>query len=140
MSTNTSKYTYAAFASDVIALAAGEIELTAELSAKLSAKASDLLTAQTKKAEYNAAHPSKSKPKGASAETMAKANAIAAVLSDVPMTAAEISDACHTNYTALQVANAAKYIEGIKTCSVVREVVNKKGLKAEKEYTAYSIG
>ena len=140
MSTNTSKYTYAAFASDVIALAAGEIELTGELAAKLTAKANDLLTAQVKKAEYNATHKSTKAPKGASAETMAKADAIREVLTAEPMTAAEISAAVGTDYTALQVANAVKYIEGVKSCKVVRETVNAKGLKAQKEYTAYSIG
>lgn len=140
MSTNTSKYTYAAFASDVIALAAGEIELTDELSAKLTAKASDLLSAQVKKAEYNATHKSTKAPKGASAETMAKADAIRKVLTATPMTAAEISAAVGTEYTALQVANAVKYIEGVKSCKVVRDTVNAKGLKAQKEYTAYSIG
>lgn len=142
MSTNTTstKYTYAAFASDVIALAAGEIELTAELSAKLTAKASDLLTAQVKKAEYNAAHKSTKAPKGASPETKAKADAIRKVLNTTPMTAAEISTAVGTDYTALQVANAVKYIEGVKSCKVIRDTVNAKGLKAQKEYTAYTIG
>ena len=140
MSTNTSKYTYAAFASDVIALSAGEIELTDELAAKLTAKANDLLTAQVKKAEYNATHKSTKAPKGASAETMAKADAIRKVLNATPMTAAEISTAVGTDYTALQVANAVKYIEGVKSCKVVRDTVNAKGLKAQKEYTAYAIG
>ncbi len=140
MSTATSKYTYAAFASDVIALANGEIELTAELAAKLSAKASDLLTAQAKKAEYNATHKSTKAPKGASAETMAKADAIRKVLNSTPMTASEISTAVGADYTALQVANAVKYIDGAQSCKVVRETVNGKGLKAQKEYTAYFIG
>lgn len=140
MSTTTSKYTYASFASDVIALANGEIELTADLAAKLTAKANDLLTAQVKKAEYNAAHKSTKAPKGASAETKAKADAIRKVLNTTPMTAAEISAAVGTDYTALQVANAVKYIEGVKSCKVVRDTVNAKGLKAQKEYTAYAIG
>lgn len=140
MEKTTSKYTYAKFAEDVIRVANGEVQLTAELSARLTAKANDLLTAQVKKAEYNAAHKSTKTPKGASAETKAKADAIAAVLSATPMTAAEISAAVGTEYTALQVANAVKYIDGAKSCKVIRDTVNAKGLKAQKEYTAYFIG
>lgn len=140
MPTATSKYTYTDFASDVIKLANGEIELTADLSAKLTAKATDLRTSQMKKAEYNATHKSTKAPKGASAETMNKANAIGKVLSNNPMTAAEISAVVGTEYTALQVANAVKYIDNVKSCKVVRETVNAKGLKAQKEYTAYYIG
>lgn len=140
MSTNTtSKYTYAAFARDVMGVVNGEIELTAELSAKMSAKANDLLTAQEKKAEYNATHPSKTKPKGASPETTERANNIRAILSAEPMTAAEISAKLGVDYSALQVANAVKYISGVKSCKVVRTTTNAKGLKAQKEYTAYSV-
>lgn len=139
--TNTStKYTYADFARDVIASLNGEIEMTPAKAQAMKNKATDLLTAQVKKAEYNAAHPSKTKPKGASEETRAKAEAIAKVLTAEPMTAAEISKAANTEYTALQVANAAKYIPGIKSCKVVRATVNAKGLRAEREYTAYCIG
>lgn len=138
--TSNAKYTYATFASDVMKLADGEIELTTELAAKLKAKASDLLAAQLAKAEYNATHKSSKAPKGASSETMAKANTIKTVLSDTPMTAAEISTAVGTDFTALQVANAVKYINGVKSCKVVRDTVNAKGLKAQKEYTAYFIG
>ena len=56
------------------------------------------------------------------------------------MTAAEINAALGTDYTALQVANAVKYIEGAKASKVIRKTTNAKGLTAEKEYTAYSIG
>lgn len=139
--TNTStKYTYADFGRDIIALAKGELTLTPELSVNLIAKASALVTAQERKAEYNAKHPSKSKPKGASPETRAKADAIAAVLTAEPMTAAEISEAVGVKYSALQVANAIKYIEGVSSVKVVRSVLNTKGLRSEREYTAYYIG
>ncbi len=137
---NKTSYTYAMFASDVIAILDGDKELTAELTALMRDKASDLLDQQVKKAAYNAAHPKKNAAKGASAETQAKANTIAKVLSVKPMTAAEISAACGVDYTALQVANACKYIEGVKSCKVIRQTVNAKGLKSEKEYTAYFIG
>ena len=110
---STSKYTYSMFASDVIAIADGEIEITAELAEKLKAKAGDLLAAQTAKAAYNAAHKAERAPKGASAETKAKADAIGAVLSSTPMTTAEINAAIGKDFTALQVANAVKYIAGV---------------------------
>lgn len=138
--TNTSRYTYTTFANDVLALLNGEIEVTDALRERMTEKANALLTAQANKAAYNAAHPKKGTAKGASAETKAKAEAIKSVLGAEPMTAAEINAALGADYTALQVANAVKFIEGVKTSKVVRSTVNGKGLKAEKEYTAYSIG
>lgn len=139
--TNTStKYTYADFARDVIASLDGEIEMTPAKAQAMRDKAVDLLNAQVKKAEYNATHKSAKAPKGASPETRAKADAIAKVLTAEPMTATEISQAVGTEYTALQVANAVKYIDGVKSVKVVRFVVNAKGLCSEREYTAYCIG
>lgn len=138
--TTTSRYTYAQFAADVIAVMNGEVEITADLREKMTAKAADLANAQAKKAEYNAAHPKKSAAKGASAETKAKADAIKGVLGTDPMTAAEINKALGADYTALQVANAVKFIEGIQSSKVVRETVNGKGLRQQKEYTAYFVG
>ena len=140
MNKTTSRYTYAAFASDVIALLNGEIEVTDALKERMTAKASDLMAAQANKAAYNAAHPKKGTAKGASAETLAKAEAIKGVLSASPMTAAEINAALGSDYTALQVANAVKFIEGVVSSKVIRTTVNSKGLKADREYTAYSIG
>lgn len=140
MATTTSRYTYAMFASEVIGIVNGEIELTPSIIERVTAKATDLANAQAKKAEYNATHPKKSGAKGASAETKAKAEAIKTVLSAEPMTAAEINKALGEGYTALQVANAVKFIEGVQSCKVVRTTVNGKGLKADKEYTAYFIG
>ena len=140
MVTTTSRYTYAMFASEVIGIVNGEIELTPSIIERVTAKATDLANAQAKKAEYNATHPKKSSAKGASAETKAKAEAIKTVLSAEPMTAAEINKALGEDYTALQVANAVKFIEGVQSCKVVRTTVNGKGLKADKEYTAYFIG
>ena len=137
--TNT-KYTYADFARDVIAAINGEIKMTPAKAQNMKDKATDLLNAQIKKAEYNAAHKSSKTPKGASAETRAKADTIAKVLSSTPMTAAEISKATGTDYTALQVANAVKYIEGATSVKVIRATINSKGLRSEREYTAYCIG
>ena len=138
--TTTSRYTYAQFAADVIAVMNGEVEITADLREKMTAKAADLANAQAKKAEYNANHPKKNSAKGASAETKAKAEAIKGVLGADPMTAAEINKALGADYTALQVANAVKFIEGIQSCKVVRDTVNGKGLRQQKEYTAYFVG
>ena len=138
--TTTSRYTYAQFAADVIAVMNGEIEITADLREKMTAKAADLANAQAKKAEYNANHPKKATAKGTSAETKAKAEAIKGVLGADPMTAAEINKALGADYTALQVANAVKFIEGIQSCKVVRDTVNGKGLRQQKEYTAYFVG
>lgn len=140
MTKTNSRYTYAMFASEVIGIVHGEIELSADVVERVTAKALDLANAQARKAEYNATHPKKSSAKGASAETKAKADAIAKVLTAEPMTAAEINTALGTDYTALQVANAIKFVDGAKSCKVIRKTTNAKGLTAEKEYTAYSIG
>ena len=136
----TSKYTYKQFGLDIIALAKGELELTPEVSIRLMEKAQALVNAQESKAAYNATHPKKSTAKGASAATMEKANAIKSVLTASPMTAAEINAALGTDYTALQVANAVKYIEGVTSEKIVRTVTNSKGLTSEKEYTGYKVG
>lgn len=136
----TTRYTYSQFAADVMAVVNGEVEITADLRDKMTAKAADLLAAQTKKAEYNATHPKKNAAKGASAATKEKADAISKVLGADPMTASEINSALGADYTALQVANAVKFIEGVQSTKVVRESVNSKGLRQQKEYTAYFIG
>ncbi|DAT81345.1 MAG TPA: hypothetical protein [Caudoviricetes sp.] len=136
----TSKYTYKQFGLDIIALAKGELELTPEVSIRLMEKAQALVNAQESKAAYNATHPKKSTAKGASAATMEKANAIKSVLTASPMTAAEINAALGTDYTALQVANAVKYIDGVTSEKVVRTVTNSKGLTSQKEYTGYKVG
>ena len=132
-------YTYSQFANDVIAVVNGEIELTEELRENISAKANDLAVQQFKKAEYAKEHPSKTKAKGASEKTKALAEAIKGVLTFEPMTASEIAVALDTELTALQVANAVKYIERVTSSKVVREAVGKNGLRSEKLYTAYAI-
>lgn len=138
--TTTSKYTYKQFGLDIIALAKGELELSPEVTMRLMEKAQALVNAQESKAAYNATHPKKSTAKGASAATMEKANAIKSVLTASPMTAAEINAALGTDYTALQVANAVKYIDGVTSEKVVRTVTNSKGLTSQKEYTGYKVG
>lgn len=141
MPNTTSKYTYAQFAAEVIGIVNDEVEITAEVAARVSAKARDLLTQQERKAQYNAEHKSERTPKGASEATKALATIIGGVLDATPKTAAEISVLVgNPALSALNVANACKYIPNCQSCKVVREMTNKKGLKAEKEYTAYFIG
>lgn len=71
------------------------------------------------------------------AEKRARVQAIAKVLGTEPMTMREINAALGTDYTALQVANAVKYIPGAESCKVWRMVANSRGEKVEREYTAY---
>lgn len=131
-------YTYSAFALDVIAMLNGETVKTD--TETMLEKAEALLQAQLNKAAYNATHPRKSTAKGPSEKTAAVMAAIKPVLGAEPMTAADINTALGTTYTALQVANAVKYIDGVTACKVVRTTTNAKGLKADKEYTAYKLG
>ena len=72
----------------------------------------------------------------ASEETAARARIIEPVLSDVPLTAAEINAALGTDYTALQVAVAVKLISGAGTTTVKRRI-STGGVDTEKDYTAY---
>lgn len=90
-----------------------------------------------KRAEYSKEHRKPATKKGPTEETKAVAAEIGAVLTDTPMTTAEINDVLGTDYTPLRVANAAKFIPGVVTAKVVRPTVNKAGLRSEKEYTAY---
>ena len=102
------RYTYAAYAKEVIAIVNGEIEVTDEIRARVAEKSAALLAAQEAKAAYNATHPKKNTAKGASEATKEKAAAVQSVLTATPMTAAEINAALGTDYTALQDANAVK--------------------------------
>lgn len=99
-----------------------------------------LFKAQTKKAEYSKTHPAKSKATGASEKTLATCAELKAVLTNEFQTGAELNEAANTSYTPLQISNAMKYIDGVTSAKVVREITNAKGLTAQKEYTAYKIG
>lgn len=137
--TNT-RYTYITFAEEVKALIAGTIQLTPEIATRVTEKANDLIATQTAKKTYNAENPKKSTAKGASEDTKAKATAISSVLpntAETAITATEINAILETEFTALQVANAVKFIDGATATKVIRETVNGKGLKQQKEYTAY---
>lgn len=89
-----------------------------------------------KRAEYSKEHRKPTASKVTEA-TKAIAAEIGAILTDTPMTTAEINEILGTDYTALRVANAAKFIPGAVTAKVVRPTVNKAGLRSEKDYTAY---
>ena len=82
--------------------------------------------------EYIAAERRK-RPKA----TAERAKAIAKVLGSEPMTMREINAALGTDYRALHVASAVKYIPGAESCKVWRMVTNSRGEKVEREYTAY---
>lgn len=133
------KYTYTNFATDVLALLNGEKAMGDLPIASMTEKAQALLNAQATKAAYNASHPRKASAKGPGSDTTERAKQIAGVLDSTPKTAAEINAELGSDYTALQVANAVKYIEGAKSCKVIRTTVNGKGLKADREYTAYTV-
>lgn len=142
MATNNktgNRYTYTTFATDVLALLNGEKAMGDLPISSMVEKAQALLAAQQTKAAYNATHPRKNSAKGPGSDTTERAKAIAAVLDSTPKTAADINAELGTEYTALQVANAVKYVEGAKSCKVIRTTTNAKGLKADKEYTAYTV-
>ena len=111
----------------------GETECSAEVIEKLEG----MVAQEVKRAEYSATHRKPAKAKGPSEATKAVAAEISAVLTDTPMTTAEINEILGTDYTALRVSNAAKFIPGVQSQRVVRPTVGKNGLRAEKEYTAY---
>lgn len=90
-----------------------------------------------KRAEYSKEHRKPATKKGPTEATKAIAAEIGAILTDMPMTTAEINEILGTDYTPLRVANAAKFIPGAVTARVVRPTIGKNGLRAEKEYTAY---
>lgn len=133
-----SKYTYSDFANEAISIGTtGKID-NIDLE-RFMEKAQALLISQENKKAYNETHPKKSTSKGASENTRTLANAITKVLTATPATGAEIATALNNPLSALQIANACKFIENCQACKVVRTTVNSKGLSAEKEYTAYFI-
>lgn len=132
-------YTYSQFATDVIAIMKNELVPTDDLREKIIAKADDLLVQQIRKAEYAKNNPSKSKAKGASEKTKNLAEQIKGILNSNPKTSAEIAAELKLDLNPLQIANAAKYIDGVITSKEVRPFVGKNGLRAEKYYTAYAL-
>lgn len=133
------KMTYVEFGERMIDILHGLEEFPDQK--ELIEKAEDLVSshrAKSEKAKERSAQ--KEKTSKVSQKTLDNAKAVKAVLSSEPMTSDEIAIAAkNPNLTALLVANAVKYIDGVEKTKVRREKVNSKGLKAEKEYTAYFI-
>lgn len=137
------KYTYLNFANDVLTLISEGADTSTLDFDKIAEKANALIEQQLKKKEYNATHPKKSTSKGASEKTLATVAKIQPILKkgkNNAITGAEINAIIGENFYALQIANAVKFIEGIQSTKVIRSTVNSKGLKQEKEYTAYYLG
>ena len=80
---------------------------------------------------------SKSASRSASGDAAAKAQKIEGVLSILPMTAKEINAALGTDYTALQIANAVKFIPSACTAKAFRIETDKDGNPTLREFTAY---
>lgn len=74
--------------------------------------------------------------KAASADTLEKSRKIESVLSPMPMTAAEIDRAMGKDYTALQVANAVKFLLA-GMVKILRVETNRQGELVLREYSAY---
>lgn len=137
MADKKTKYSYQDMITDCMNYIPMADFIPADKKVQIMDKLGALADSYTKKAEYAAAHRKPSQAKGASADTKARAQEIAAVLTDTPMTSSEINIALGKDYSALQIANAVKYIEGAEKSKVIRETVTKAGLRAEREYTAY---
>ncbi len=134
----TKKYSYTDFAYDAIRLVEGE-ELSVDGSIFIE-KAEAFIAAQERKAEYNRTNPKKS-AKGASETTKEVATKLEEVLTAEPQTSTELATAMGMpGLTPLNISNAMKFVnvQVVKT-KVVRETVNGKGLRGDKEYTAYAL-
>ena len=130
-------YTYIDFSNDIIAMAKGE-EMTQEQILNIIEKAEKLKLSAINKANYSATHKSPSKSK-ASEETKDLINKIQSILTTSPQTATDISKKLNIELTPLRVANCIQYIPNVTKTKVIRSTINSKGLKADKEYTAYMI-
>lgn len=111
----------------------GETDCSAEVIGKLEG----MIAQEVKRAEYSATHRKPSQAKGPGEATLAIAKEVESVLTDTPMTSAEIAEALGKDYSPLRIANATKYIAGAQSQKVVRAVVDKNGLHVERQYTAY---
>ena len=131
-------YTDKQFFMDVLDLIE-EADLDDVTRGAMVAKANGKLDQLAHRAEYAATHRKPSQAKGASDATKALAAEIGAVLTDTPMTTAEINEILGADYSPLRVSNAVKYIPGVVSQKVVRETVDKNGLKVERQYTGYFI-
>ena len=139
MATKKETYTYAQMVEDLQGyVEVSEIIPTAK-KAQILDKLAALAESYSKKSAYAATHRKPSQAKGPGEATKELAAKVAEVLGDVPMTSAEIAEALGLELSPLRIANAAKYIPGVVSQKVVRTVIGKDGLKAERQYTGYFI-
>ena len=142
------RYTYSQFANDVITMAnifldGEQPELSLDFE-KIIDKANKLLEQQARKAEYNANKRAENagKPKELSDKMK---DLIALIKPAIPkgkenaVTGADINRITGSELYAMQISNACNHIPNCQKTKVIREVENNKGLKQEKEYTAYYI-
>ncbi len=130
-------YTYVDFANEAIDIANGGTVTDLERFVK---KAQALLDREAKRKEYAANNPKSGKAKGPSEKTLARVEALRAVLTSEPQTGAELSKILGWNVKdTLGVPNTVRYIDEAEEKMVIRETVNSQGLRAEKLYKAYFI-
>lgn len=136
--TGNARYTYIDLATDVIALANGAIADDA-IRGRMVDKAIALLDVQKTTALTSPVSGQSGSTSVASAHDSQKiADDILTVLSYQPMTAAEINTVMDTEYTSLQILNAMKLCEQeVASEKVIRTTLDAKGLRAEREYTAW---
>jgi len=131
----TVKITYAEMAEELINILQGEEQqIDNEL---LINKLQDLKATQERKAEKAKSNPKT--PKGASEKTLENGKIVKALLTNEFLTGAEIIEKGNLDFSVLQVATYLKYQDGIEKGKKVVTVTNSKGLKAEKEQTAYKL-
>ena len=137
MASNT--YTNKMFFNDVLTLI-DESDIDDVLRGAMQEKALKALEQLEKRADYAASHKKPSKAKGPGDKTKATIAILSGVLTAEPLTTAEINFLAGTNLNALQVSGAVKFMDNVKSKKVIREVVDAKGLKTERQYTGYYIG
>lgn len=139
------RYTYSQFAKDVLKLL-GCVDVS-EFGlnyGKMSEKAEALIEQQERKKEYNANKRAENagKPKELSDKMKAL---IALIKPAIPkginnaVTGADINRITGSELYAMQISNACSHIPNCQKTKIIQQVENSKGLKQEKEYTAYYI-
>ena len=139
------RYTYSQFAEDILELLESidisEFGLDYE---KMSEKARALIEQQERKRAYNANKRAENagKPKELSDKMKDLIALIKPVIPkgvDNAVTGADINRITGSELYAMQISNACTHIPNCQKTKVIREVENNKGLKQQKEYTAYYI-
>lgn len=139
------RYTYSQFAEDVLELieCVDILEFGMDYE-KMSEKARALIEQQERKKAYNANKRAENagKPKELSDKMKDLIALIKPVIPkgiDNAVTGADINRITGSDLYAMQISNACTHIPNCQKTKVIREVENNKGLKQQKEYTAYYI-